>query len=143
MIHASIYDLRKMQTTPPGMRVLTTRHWLRGVSKKELDFWCPEAGPTENLLKSYREGQISGEEFLFWYTYEQFNCASCHVIGYTNGERASNEQLNCSPIHFLTDLEKQENVIIVCWERDKLCHREQLLALCLDFQHRRVKAEPV
>lgn len=136
---ASIYDLRKAQATPPGIRVLTTRRWLRGVSKKELDFWCPEAGPTENLLKIYREGQISEEEFLFWYTYEQHTCDFCRVIGYINGERTSDEQLNCSPIHFLTNLEKEGNVIIVCWERDRLCHREQLLTLCIDFQGRRAK----
>lgn len=137
---ASIYDLRRSQTTPPGIRVLTTRRWLRGVGKKELDFWCPDAGPGEELLKVYRQGQISGEEFLFWYAYEQYICASCHVIGYTNGERTSDEHFNCSPIHFLTNLEKKGNVIIVCWERDRLCHREPLLTLCLDFQHRKYRS---
>ncbi len=64
---ARIYD-------PPspddGYRLLVMRFWPRGVRKDAVDAWAKELGPSAELLRAYRAGQIDWEEFASRYRAE-------------------------------------------------------------------------
>jgi uncharacterized protein YeaO (DUF488 family) len=63
ILQASIYDLKKLSPTDRasyGLRVLTTRYWLRGVGKRDLDYWIPDAGPSKWLLAALRARPLRG-----------------------------------------------------------------------------------
>ena len=43
------------------------RRWPRGKRKSICDLWLPSLGPSQSLLKEYRAGGVSWEEFAIWY----------------------------------------------------------------------------
>jgi uncharacterized protein YeaO (DUF488 family) len=59
--HDSIYAAECQ--TQPGLRVLIMRFWPRGVRKNHVDVWLRDAAPSRQLLRAYREGSLSWEDF--------------------------------------------------------------------------------
>ncbi|MBI5491599.1 MAG: DUF488 family protein [Deltaproteobacteria bacterium] len=56
----SIYDA---PSKDDGLRVLVTRYWPRGVRKDEQDFWIRDLGPGPALIKAWKSGAITWNEF--------------------------------------------------------------------------------
>lgn len=46
-----------------GLRVLVTRYWPRGIKKNAVDLWIRQLGPSEGLIKEWKHGRISWQEF--------------------------------------------------------------------------------
>lgn len=138
MIHqASTYYLKQLPSASReayGLRVLTTRSWLRGVSKEDIDYWVPDAGPSTILLRALRAGQISPEMALARYEDEQRRLRSCRVVRYRNGQRASDQVVARPALDVLRQLEHQHGTItLLCWEPEPHpCHRHHLRALLLE-----------
>jgi uncharacterized protein YeaO (DUF488 family) len=49
--------------TQGGLRLLVTRYWPRGVKKERVDRWIRELGPAPLLIKDWKSGAISWDEF--------------------------------------------------------------------------------
>jgi len=132
-VQASIFALKKLppaeQQATYGLRVLTTRFWLRAAGKRDIDIWMPDAGPSRDLLAAMRAGQLSDAEFLTRYEEEQRQATHCHIVCYVAGERVATRTLSCSPLAYLLQLGKRYGrVTILCWEAEPLlCHRHRLL----------------
>ncbi len=56
----SVYDKPE---DSDGVRVLVTRYWPRGVKKEKAAFWIRELGPSPDLIKDWKAGSISWEQF--------------------------------------------------------------------------------
>ena len=130
-----IYTLRKLSKEAQrayGLRILVTRHWLRGIKACEIDFWLPDAGPSLLLLAAYRSGEVSEQEFLAWYEIEQRGSSTCRVVQYKEGKRTPDLCFLVSPIVYLRQLEENYGTVtLLCWEEEPdLCHRHHLLMLC-------------
>jgi len=134
---ASIYSLKQL---PPcdraayGQRVLTTRFWLRGVSRQDVDYWLPDAGPSAHLLRALRSGQVSPETALVRYEDEQRYQRACRVVHYEEGQCTCDQVVAYSPLHVLRQLEREHGTItLLCWEPEPSpCHRHRLRALLLE-----------
>jgi uncharacterized protein YeaO (DUF488 family) len=117
-LHDSIYNVpprskgASAKTSAEGAwRVLIMRRWPRGVRKERVDEWCPDAAPSLELLKQYRDGALSFDGFA----------------------RRYEEELHERPA-VLQHLREQERmhrtVVLLCWERPpQHCHREVLARL--------------
>jgi uncharacterized protein YeaO (DUF488 family) len=57
---ARVYD---PPTPADGLRVLTMRHWPRGVRRERADVWERGLAPTRELLAGYRAGSIDWEGY--------------------------------------------------------------------------------
>ena len=55
--------IRKPREQSDGTRVLITRYWPRGVKREHFDTWQRELAPSILLLKDFKYGGISDEEF--------------------------------------------------------------------------------
>lgn len=56
----SIYD---PESEEDGLRVLVTRYWPRGVKKDRAAVWLKELAPEPGLIKEWKSGSITWDEF--------------------------------------------------------------------------------
>ncbi|MDP9238262.1 MAG: DUF488 family protein [Chloroflexota bacterium] len=92
-----------------GLRVLTTNYWPRGISKERAGTYMRALGPSRDLLRAFKDGQIS------WEQYE---------VRYLEEMRADKQQ---SEIRRLADLSRNETVTVMCMCKDEAqCHRRLL-----------------
>lgn len=101
-----------------GDRILVTRFWPRGLSKKELQLaeWVQELGPSVKLLKDWKKGDIS------WGEYEK---------------RYLEEMLSQEDkIKELARRAGQKTIILLCFEQENnpCCHRHLLKNLIQKMQ---------
>lgn len=119
---ARVFDISKL--TNPGLRVLTTRQWIRGISRSAIDVWLPDAGPSPELLQLHREGLISWAEFEHRYREEQQVAQTCRVVRYNGQEKVCDKVVNTSPVQRLRAFERYHGTVtVLCWERGCECHR--------------------
>jgi uncharacterized protein YeaO (DUF488 family) len=59
-IEKSIYDLK---SGDDGLRVLIMRYWPRGVRKEKVDVWFRDLGTSPELIKRWKSGKMTWEEF--------------------------------------------------------------------------------
>ncbi len=114
----SIYD---PASDEDGVRVLVTRYWPRGVSKDRVHLWLKDLSPAPVLIKAYKSGEISWDEFRCAYLEEMDSEARQHALGkapaliYSSAENLE---------------QKPSNVTLLCTCRDSaLCHRSVLRGL--------------
>jgi uncharacterized protein YeaO (DUF488 family) len=118
---ARIYD-------PPspddGYRLLVMRFWPRGVRKDAVDAWEKELGPSAELLRAYRAGQIDWEEFASRYRAE---VGESRDLGRQAGRPSA-----------LDDLSRRARggtVTLLCGcQDDSRCHRTLLKAIVEEKQ---------
>ena len=55
-----------------GLRILVTRFRGRGMPASRYDVWMASLGPSERLLKSFQDGEISWAQFSKQYREELF-----------------------------------------------------------------------
>lgn len=58
-----------------GLRVLVTRYWPRGIKKSAVDLWIRQLGPSEGLIKEWKQGKIGWQEFKRRYLGE-YKCSA-------------------------------------------------------------------
>ncbi|OGQ55927.1 MAG: hypothetical protein A3J24_01110 [Deltaproteobacteria bacterium RIFCSPLOWO2_02_FULL_53_8] len=58
-----------------GLRLLVMRYWPRGVKKDRVSMWLKDLGPTPELIKSWKTGRLTWDEFKDRYRLE-FNGAA-------------------------------------------------------------------
>ncbi|MGI0091880.1 MAG: DUF488 domain-containing protein [Nitrososphaerales archaeon] len=63
----SIYDKPEKSD---GERILVMRYWPRGISKDKIDLWMKELGTDKDLIKKWKSGKITWNEFKKWYKKE-------------------------------------------------------------------------
>ncbi len=64
-----------------GLRVLTTNYWPRGVSRERAGTYVRLLAPTRDLLRAYRDGEISWQEYEVRYLAEMQDDARQQEIG--------------------------------------------------------------
>jgi len=128
---ARAYEAKKLPKSELGVRVLVTRRWLQGISKRDIDVWLPAAGPSVALLKTWREGLASWSEFARSYETEQREQTACAMHWYHQGERLPDESVSVSPLECLRRLEAANGLVtVMCWEDTPCeCHRHLLVAM--------------
>jgi uncharacterized protein YeaO (DUF488 family) len=98
-----------------GRRVLTTQYWPRGISKSAVDEYVRRLGPSRDLLRGFKRGEIS------WDTYKD------RYLQEMQEEDARAE------IRRLANLVQRETVTILCVCKDESkCHRTLLRDLILE-----------
>jgi uncharacterized protein YeaO (DUF488 family) len=103
-----------------GMRVLTTNYWPRGVSRERAGTYRRILGPTRELLRAFRGGEIS------WSEYE---------VRYLDEMR---EQSRQAEIEALAAAAQTQTVTVMCVCKDeRVCHR-RLLRDLIDARMRSV-----
>lgn len=132
--HASVFDLRgkppeEMWTTY-GLRVLVMRQWPRGVSRRNLDLWVPDAGPSRELLKHYHAQELDWEQFSAAYMQEQAEARGGRLFVYPRGlvDRIET-RYPVRPVALLAWYARRQPMTLFCWERTGNCHRTVLLDL--------------
>ena len=95
-----------------GLRVLVTRYWPRGIRKDSIDLWVRQLGPGEKLIKVWKAGKITWQEFKRRYLGE-YKCTAKQ--------------------RFLQDLKnnikgKDATLLCIC-EDENRCHRVILKGL--------------
>jgi uncharacterized protein YeaO (DUF488 family) len=92
-----------------GLRVLTTNYWPRGVTKERAGTYLRALGPSRDLLRAFRDGQMSWEQYEVRYLEEML------------AEKPQAE------IQRLADLSRDETVTVMCMCKDEAqCHRRLL-----------------
>ena len=90
-----------------GKRVLVMTLWPRGVSKDKVDVWMKELGTPRDLIKRYKSGKISWEEYAPAYR------------GSLKGKEGLLKQLAAES--------KRGTITLLCTEKDpSTCHRSIL-----------------
>lgn len=90
-----------------GVRVLITRYYPRGVKKGHFDIWFRSLSPSPSLLKQYKNGSESWEEF------------ESDFVSEIRDSMESNKQLED-----ISNLSKKKNVTLLCYEKSgHNCHR--------------------
>jgi uncharacterized protein YeaO (DUF488 family) len=131
---ARIYDTRVLsvarQREKYGLRVLTTRKWLQGISKRDIDIWLPDAGPSLQLLEAWRKQEIIWNLFVAVYEQEQRACKQCRPVHYVDGAKVSPVgHVLYSPVRYLARLASEQVVTVMCWEQGEQCHRHTMVRL--------------
>jgi len=141
----SIYALKKMsaeEQSAYGVRILTMRHWPRGIRWRDITFWMPNAGPSEELLAAWQADLITWEAFLAQYRLEQQQQFAFTARSASDRHTEKLTQVGRS-IDYLRQLEECYGVITVCcWEQDERCHRFALVQLVEELpvpEHRLVR----
>lgn len=99
-----------------GFRLLTMRHWPRGVRKEHVDAWERALAPSRELLSALRENTID------WASY---------ATGY-RAEMAS-QPASLNAIEAVRARAADGTVTLMCWCHDEnRCHRSLLRDLVLD-----------
>jgi uncharacterized protein YeaO (DUF488 family) len=110
----SIRSKNVYEPTAPddGQRFLTTNYWPRGISKERAGTYLRALGPSRELLRAYRDGHVSWEEYEAQYHAEM---------------RAEKPR---AEIRRLADLAGHETVTVMCMCKDEdQCHRRLLREL--------------
>jgi len=95
-----------------GARVLVSRYWPRGVKKEAVDLWIKDLGPSVELIKKWKGGQISWDLFKKSYGAEHRS----------EEKKVAFDELNS----FLSRL-KGGTATLLCTCRDgEPCHRDIL-----------------
>lgn len=103
----SIYEPKRKDD---GFRVLVMQFWPRGVSKDKIDIWEKDLGTPPELIKKWKKGSVSWQEFSKEY-------------------RRSVKQ-HSDKIKALADRAKKETITLLCSCSDgKHCHRALLQQL--------------
>jgi|SRR5690625_252979 len=65
MVNVKLKRIYEKQERTDGLRILVDRLWPRGISKEQaqIDFWLKEIGPTNELRKKFKRGEINYELF--------------------------------------------------------------------------------
>src|SRR5438309_700698 len=88
-----------------GLRVLTTNYWPRGISKERAGTYVRALGPSRDLLRAFKDGQVSWDEYAVRYLDEM------------RGEKPQTE------IKRLAELSQEETVTVMCMCKDEAqCH---------------------
>lgn len=109
-----------------GLRILTSRFRGRGLKTDRYDAWLPALGPSEELLRSYQEGELTWTQYSRAYVKELFEDGPvderCATIK-NHGQK--------SLVRLLKTLARDQDVTIlcVCGEDVKHCHRFTLAKL--------------
>jgi uncharacterized protein YeaO (DUF488 family) len=109
-----------------GMRVLTTRKWIQGLSWDDVDLWIKRAAPSQSLLSAWRSGSITWETFTTRYREEQQSQQTTDIV---QGKRGTPKSVPVSPVAYLARIAQHMPVTVLCWERDEHCHRFTLVEL--------------
>lgn len=97
----TVYDRRE---GTDGRRILVMRIWPRGVSKDKVDVWMKELGTEKELIKKWKAGKVSWEEFS---------------RQYVSGLKGKEDILRS-----LAEEAKKGTITLLCTDRDeKRCHR--------------------
>ena len=100
----SIYESKDKDD---GRRILITRYYPRGVKKTHFDEWARVLAPSRELLRRYKEGKISWDQF---------------ASVFLSQVRANPESREA--VDSLVALAARQNVTLLCYERaGSLCHR--------------------
>jgi uncharacterized protein YeaO (DUF488 family) len=92
-----------------GLRVLTTNYWPRGISRERAGTYVRILGPTRDLLRGFKDGVISWEEYEVRYVAEMQDEA--HQV----------------EIARLAEAAARETVTVMCvCKDDAQCHRRLL-----------------
>ncbi len=90
-----------------GKRILVMRFWPRGVSKDKVDVWLKELGTEKELIKRWKSGKTTWNEF---------------EKDYKKSLAGKEELLNS-----LAEEAKRSTITLLCVERDEArCHRSLL-----------------
>ena len=98
-----------------GRRVLTTQYWPRGISRRAAHEYVRRLGPSRDLLKGFKRGEISWDTYKVRYLQEM-------------QEEDAREE-----IRRLATIAQRETVTILCVCKDESkCHRTLLRDLILE-----------
>ena len=99
-----------------GLRVLITRWYPRGVKREKYDIWVRELSPSPELLKRYKNTEISWDDFKTILLSElRDNIDSVEAI------------------HTLQSKSNMQDVTLLCYEKDGCpCHRYMVKDLIED-----------
>lgn len=96
-----------------GFRVLVSRYWPRGVAKDRQELWLPGLGPSRELIREFKAGHLTWEEFRARYL-DEFK--SDEKSRYIDELRAAAAEAGA------------DNVILMCVCRDiEHCHSGLIL----------------
>ena len=105
----SIYDPKERKD---GKRILITRHYPRFHKKLEYDEWNRNLAPSKELLKRYRDKEI---------TWTQFRLAFLKELSSDEAKRELDK---------LHELARKRSVTLLCYEKEgERCHRYIVSAL--------------
>jgi uncharacterized protein YeaO (DUF488 family) len=109
-----------------GLRVLAARFRGRGLPASRYDVWMPNLGPSESLLRSFLNGQVTWAEFGRAYRAELFLDGDLDKKNKTiknHGQKFT--------LRLLQELAKREPVTLLCHcaENEEHCHRHLLQRL--------------
>ena len=103
-IDKSVYAPREPSD---GKRILVMTLWPRGISKDRVDTWMKELGTPRDLIKRFKGGKVSWEEF---------------ASEYKKSLRGKDHLLK-----MLAEESKKETITLLCTEKDpSRCHRSLL-----------------
>jgi Protein of unknown function, DUF488 len=133
--NASVFDVRSL--TPEqaqahyGLRVLVMRQWPRGVKRSCLDIWVPDAGPSKDLLRRYRDQELDWEQFKAAYIQEQTEVRGGRLIIYPRSPLLDRIETRypVRPVALLAWYARRQKTTLLCWERTGNCHRQVLQEL--------------
>ncbi len=92
-----------------GIRVLTTNYWPRGISRERAGTYVRILGPTRDLLRGFKDGTISWDEYEVRYLAEM------------------QDEQRRAEIARLAELAVRETVTVMCvCKDDAQCHRRLL-----------------
>jgi uncharacterized protein YeaO (DUF488 family) len=132
---ASVFDLRTLTVEAGqeryGLRILVMRAWPRGVPRRCLDLWVPDAGPSRDLLRRYRDQELDWEQFRAAYIQEQSEARSGRLIVYPHNGIVDRIETRYSvrPVALLAWYARRQQTTLLCWERSGNCHRQVLMEL--------------
>jgi len=100
-----------------GIKVLITRFYPRGLRKYMFDFWMRDLAPSVNLLNSYKNDEVTEEQYVHQYSNEIFS-----------NPKAIDSMLK------LYDMSREKDVWLICYEKEGYCHRKTLLNCIQNIQ---------
>jgi|SRR5579883_1285414 len=133
--HASVFDLRgkapEEAQVAYGLRILVMRQWPRGISRRNLDLWVPDAGPSKDLLRRYHGQDLDWEQFRAAYRQEQAEARGGRLFVYPRSAAIDRieSRYTVRPVALLAWYARRQPVTLLCWERTGNCHRTVLLDL--------------
>ena len=105
-------DVYELPSQDDGRRVLTTNYWPRGISKERAGSYVRALGPSRGLLRVFKDGEITWEQY---------------AVQYLDEMRAEKPQ---AEIARLAELSRSETVTVMCMCKDEAqCHRRLLREL--------------
>ena len=114
-----------------GLRILASRFRGRGLSKDRYDVWMANLGPSEQLLRSFLNKEITWKQYCQGYKDEIFS--SPDLDGKNKTIKNHGQKFT---LRLLGELSKRQNVTILCHcaEDEAHCHRHILDAIIKKLQ---------